>query len=250
MSSEYYSASFKPLLPHVKFIELNNEASLSAIDSDTAAIFIECIQAESGYIPAEPEFLNALQQKARYHNCLIVCDEVQSGLMRTGSMWAFEHGPLKPDVLIMAKGLGGGMPIGCFASSREIMSSLSDDPILGHITTFGGHPVSCAAANACLDVLKEIRGSEILRKEQLFRNGLKHPDIRSISGRGLLLSMELESFERVQKVISAAYRNGLIIDWFLYNLNKLRLAPPLIISDKEILKVCRILNESLELTRT
>jgi acetylornithine/succinyldiaminopimelate/putrescine aminotransferase len=165
-------------------------------------------------------------------------------------MWAFEHGPLKPDVLIMAKGLGGGMPSGCFASSREIMSSLSDDPILGHITTFGGHPVSCAAANACLDVLKEIRGSEILRKEQLFRNGLKHPDIRSISGRGLLLSMELESFERVQKVISAAYRNGLIIDWFLYNLNKLRLAPPLIISDKEILKVCRILNESLELTRT
>ena len=247
MDNEYYSGAFKPLLPNVYFAQLNDINSLDVIDEETAAVFIEAIQAESGYVPAEHEFMQAVRRKCDEHGCLLICDEIQSGMGRTGKMFAFEHYEIHPDIVTLAKGLGGGMPISAFISSKELMNRLSDNPILGHISTFGGHPVSAAAANASIKfILNENLIESIAEKEELFRAKLQHKQIVKITGKGLMLAVHLDSFERVTKTIEICYNKGLIIDWFLYSNNALRISPPLIISKEEIQKVCDIIIDALD----
>jgi acetylornithine/N-succinyldiaminopimelate aminotransferase len=247
MSDEYYSGPFKPLLPNIHFAELNELATLDIIDEQTAAVFIEPIQSEKGYIPVTQIFLNALRTKCNETGTLLVFDEIQSGIGRTGKLYAFEHYNVVPDILLSAKALGGGMPIGVFISSKEIMDNLSDNPILGHITTFGGHPVSCAAGNAALKFLtKSSLMNEVAEKEALFRELLVHPKIKGISGKGLMLAVQLDSFEEVERTMKRCIERGVIIDWFLYNLECLRISPPLIITKKQIREVCEVLQEALD----
>jgi acetylornithine/succinyldiaminopimelate/putrescine aminotransferase len=247
MSDEYYSGPFKPLLPNIYFAELNELATLDIIDEQTAAVFIEPIQSEKGYIPVTQIFLNALRTKCNETGTLLVFDEIQSGIGRTGKLYAFEHYNVVPDILLSAKALGGGMPIGVFISSKKIMDSLSDNPILGHITTFGGHPVSCAAGNAALKFLtKSSLMDEVAEKEALFRELLVHPKIKGISGKGLMLAVQLDSFEEVERTMKRCIERGVIIDWFLYNLECLRISPPLIITKKQIREVCEVLKEALD----
>lgn len=247
MDNEYYSGPFKPLLPEVYFADYNDIDSLSIIDSETAAVFVEPVQAESGYTAADKEFLEEIRKRCDDSGALLVFDEIQSGMGRTGKLFAFEHYGVIPDILTLAKGLGGGMPISCFISGTEIMASLTDNPILGHITTFGGHPVSCAAANATLkEILKKDLMQGIEDKEKLFRELLKHPEIKAISGKGLMLAIHLDSFDRVKQVIERCFEEGLIIDWFLYNTNALRIAPPLIITEEQIKEICAIILWALD----
>ncbi|MFT7100293.1 MAG: acetylornithine/succinyldiaminopimelate/putrescine aminotransferase [Bacteroidia bacterium] len=247
MSDEYYSGPFKPLLPNIHFAELNELATLDIIDEQTAAVFIEPIQSEKGYIPVTQIFLNALRTKCNETGTLLVFDEIQSGIGRTGKLYAFEHYNVVPDILLSAKALGGGMPIGVFISSKKIMDSLSDNPILGHITTFGGHPVSCAAGNAALKFLtKSSLMDEVAEKEALFRELLVHPKIKGISGKGLMLAVQLDSFEEVERTMKRCIERGVIIDWFLYNLECLRISPPLIITKTQIREVCEALKEALD----
>ena len=247
MSDEYYSGPFKPLLPNIHFAKLNELATLDIIDEQTAAVFIEPIQSEKGYIPVTQIFLNALRIKCNETGTLLVFDEIQSGIGRTGKLYAFEHYNVVPDILLSAKALGGGMPIGVFISSKKIMDSLSDNPILGHITTFGGHPVSCAAGNAALKFLtKSSLMNEVAEKEALFRELLVHPKIKGISGKGLMLAVQLDSFEEVERTMKRCIERGVIIDWFLYNLECLRISPPLIITKKQIREVCEVLKEALD----
>jgi acetylornithine/N-succinyldiaminopimelate aminotransferase len=247
MSDEYYSAPFKPLIPNIHFAEFNQLDTLEVIDSHTAAVFIEPIQAEKGYIPASHIFLNALRKKCNETGTLLIFDEIQSGIGRSGKLFAFEHYNVVPDILLSAKALGGGMPIGVFISSKEIMDSLSDNPILGHITTFGGHPVSCAAGSAAIKYLtKSNLMDEVPAKEALFRQLLVHPKIKGISGKGLMLAVQLESFEEVERTMKRCIERGIIIDWFLYNTTALRISPPLIITEKQIKDVCKTLMEALD----
>ena len=247
MSDEYYSGPFKPLLSNIHFAELNELATLDIIDNQTAAVFIEPIQSEKGYIPVTQIFLNALRTKCNETGTLLIFDEIQSGIGRTGKLYAFEHYNVVPDILLSAKALGGGMPIGVFISSKEIMDNLSDNPILGHITTFGGHPVSCAAGNAALKFLtKSNLMNEVAEKEALFRELLVHPKIKGLSGKGLMLAVQLDSFEEVERTMKRCIERGVIIDWFLYNLECLRISPPLIITKKQIKEVCEVLKEALD----
>ncbi len=247
MSDEYYSGPFKPLLPNVYFADFNNSASLDVIDNETAAVFIEPIQAEKGYIPANQAFLEALRAKCNQTGTLLVFDEIQTGIGRTGKLFAFEHYNITPDILLSAKALGGGLPLGVFISSQEIMASLGDNPILGHITTFGGHPVSCAAGNAALKfLLKSKHIQEVEEKEALFRELLVHPKIKKINGKGLMLAVQLDSFDEVENAMKKCIENGVIVDWFLYNMECLRISPPLTISKEKIKEVCKVLLSSLE----
>lgn len=247
MSDEYYSGPFKPLLPNIHFADFNQLDTLDVIDEQTAAVFIEPIQAEKGYVPASQEFLNGLRKKCNETGTLLVFDEIQTGVGRTGKLYAFEHYNVIPDILLSAKALGGGMPIGVFISSQAIMASLSDNPILGHITTFGGHPVSCAAGNAALKFLtKSNLMREVAEKEALFRELLVHPKINRISGKGLMLAVQLDSFEEVERTMKRCIERGVIIDWFLYNLECLRISPPLIMTEDQIKDVCGVLLEALD----
>jgi acetylornithine/succinyldiaminopimelate/putrescine aminotransferase len=247
MSDSYYSGSFRPTLPEVYFADYNDTNSLDIIDQHTAAVFVELVQAESGYIPINLDFLLAISQKCKETGALLIADEIQTGMGRTGKLFAFEQTPIVPDILVLAKGLGGGMPISAFISSPEIMECLKDKPILGHITTFGGHPVSCTAASATLDfIIKENLLAGISEKERLFRELLVHPKISGISGKGLMLAVQLPSFDEVERTMKRCIERGLIIDWFLYNTTALRISPPLIITEKQIRKVCSILLEALD----
>lgn len=246
MSDEYYSGPFKPLLPNVYFAELNNHQSLNLIDDNTACLILEPIQAESGYHPATQKFLEDAREKCTKNNALLIFDEIQSGMGRTGNLFAFEQYGVVPDVLLTAKALGGGMPLSAFISSKQIMSSLTDNPILGHITTFGGHPVSAAAAIASLTYIRDKDLMvEVDDKESLFRQLLKHPKIKAVTGKGLMLAVHVENFDQVEFVMKHCIENGVIIDWFLYNQNALRVSPPLIISEKQITKVCNTIINAL-----
>lgn len=247
MSNEYYSGPFKPLLPNIYFMDYNDVDSIEIIDERTAAVFIEPIQAEIGYLPATQEFLNALREKCDKTGTLLIFDEIQTGIGRTGKLFAFEHYNITPDILVSAKALGGGMPLGAFISSSKIMKSIEDKPILGHITTFGGHPVCCAAGNASLNYIEKYQLlDKVSEKEALFRKLLVHPKIKKTSGKGLMLSIELDNFDEVERTMKRCMEHGVIIDWFLYNTNCLRISPPLIISNSEIHKVCKTILKSLD----
>jgi len=248
MESDFYSAGYGPFLPHVSFIEHNNLADLEKITSDIAAVFIEPIQGEAGIRVADLSYMRALRAKCTETGALLIFDEIQSGFGRSGKMFAFEHYQIVPDVLLLAKGIGGGMPIGAFVSSLEIMSVLSHTPILGHMTTFGGHPVCCAAGLATLRTLVDDHIiEEVEEKGQLFKQLLKHPAIKEIRGKGLMLAVEFENFELNKKIIDACILDGVLSDWFLHCSNSMRIAPPLIITKEEIKDACETILKNINL---
>lgn len=248
MSEPYFTAAFRPLLPEVHHIDFNDASTLQTIDEDTACVILETVRAEIGVMKPQNDFLKKVRERCDEVGALLILDEIQVGCGRTGTLWAFEQYGIIPDILLLAKALGGGMPIGAFISSKKIMDHLSNDPVLGHITTFGGHPVSCAAAYANLKVLtsqKEII-AQVEQKAQRFVEKLQHEAIQEIRYAGLLMAVQLESFEQVRHVIKYGLAHGLVTDWFLFNDKALRIAPPLIISEEEIDAACAILCAGLD----
>ncbi|MBE5322245.1 aspartate aminotransferase family protein [Pedobacter sp. MR2016-19] len=248
MESDFYSSGYGPFLPHVSFIEHNNLADLEKITTEIAAVFIEPIQGEAGIRVADLKYMQALRDKCTATGTLLIFDEIQSGFGRSGKMFAFQHYNVVPDVLLLAKGIGGGMPIGAFISSLAIMSVLSHTPILGHMTTFGGHPVCCAAGLATLRTLVDGHiVDEVEEKGQLFKQLLKHPAIKEIRGKGLMLAVEFENFEINKKIIDACILDGVLSDWFLHCSNSMRIAPPLIITEEEIKEACKTILKNINL---
>ena len=246
MGNEEFKNAFRPLLPDTKLICFNDMNDLKEITKRTACVVIETIQGEAGAVVPSIDYLKKLQERCKEVGALLVLDEIQCGFGRTGKLFAFEHFEILPDILCIAKGMGGGMPIGAFISSKEIMNSLTNNPILGHITTFGGHPVSCAASCASLRVLfEENLISSVEGKEQLFRKLLVHQKIRSINGKGLLLAVEFDSYEQNKSIIDRCIQKGVITDWFLFNSHSMRIAPPLTISEEEIHFACTIILEAI-----
>ncbi|MBK8366886.1 MAG: aspartate aminotransferase family protein [Bacteroidetes bacterium] len=242
MGSEEFKNAYRPLLPDTRQIEYNNVDHLKQITSKTACVVVETIQGEAGAIVPQKDFLVALRNRCSEVGALMISDEIQCGFGRTGKLFAFEHFNFVPDILCLAKGMGGGMPIGAFVSSQEIMSTLTNNPILGHITTFGGHPVSCAASLATLNtILEEKLLESVSEKEALFRTMLVHPKIKSIHGQGLLLAIEFDSYEENKRIIDTCIENGVITDWFLFNAHSMRIAPPLTISLDEIKTACAVI---------
>ncbi len=237
--NEVKQSSFKPLLPQIQFIEFNNIESLSIITEKVACVIIETIQGDAGLIKPTQSFISALRDKCTTTGTLLIFDEVQVGMGRTGEMFAFEHYNIIPDILTLGKALGGGMPIGAFISSQEIMHSLTHNPMLGHITTFGGHPVNCAAANACINVLKEENWiAEADKKGQLLVDILKQSDkIKEIRRAGLFFAIDLGDENLVAEVVKKCLDKGVIGFWFLSTPTAFRLSPPLSITEKEIKEV-------------
>lgn len=247
MESDFYSAGYGPFLPHVDFISHNHIADLTKITDQTAAVFIEPIQGEAGVRVADQAFMEALKARCLATGTLLVFDEIQTGFGRTGKMFAFEHYGVTPDILLLAKGIGGGMPIGAFISSAEIMSVLSFNPILGHMTTFGGHPVCCAAGLATLNtLLDENIVADVEAKGNLFKELLQHPAINEIRGKGLMLAVSFDSFEINKAIIDACIEDGIITDWFLHCSDAMRIAPPLTITADEIKAACDIILKNIE----
>ncbi|MDB5242397.1 MAG: aminotransferase class [Spirosoma sp.] len=249
---ENFKRNYRPLLPDIRHIRYNNRADVEQITYRTAAVVMEVVAAESGVRLPERGYLEAVRQRCSEMGALLIFDEIQTGFGRTGLFWAFEKAgesglPVVPDVLLCAKGMGGGMPIGAFISSTEIMSVFRNNPILGHITTFGGHPVSCAASLANLQVIQDEKLHEQAEaKGQLFRQLLVHPAIREVRGKGLMLAVEFESFALLKPVIDRAIALGVITDWFLFCDNSMRIAPPLIISESQIREACAIILEAID----
>ncbi len=248
MGNEEFKQAYRPLLPHIKFIEYNSLPDLDLITTKTAAVFIETIQGEAGIRIADKAYFKALRDKCTSTGTLLVLDEIQCGFGRTGKLFGFEHFNIVPDILLLAKGIGGGMPIGAFVSSKEIMISLATNPILGHITTFGGHPVSCAAGLATLQtIVQENIVNGVTEKGELFKKLLVHPAIKEVRGKGLMIAIEFENFETNKKIIDACIADGIISDWFLHCSNSMRIAPPLIITDEEIEWACKVILKNVAL---
>ncbi|MCW3104285.1 MAG: aspartate aminotransferase family protein [Bacteroidetes bacterium] len=246
MGSEEFKNAYRPLLPDTRLLHFNSAEDLDQITERTACVIVETIQGEAGAIVPENDFLIKLRQRCTEAGALLVADEIQCGFGRTGSLFAFEQYNFIPDILCLAKGMGGGMPVGAFISSKEIMDSFTHNPVLGHITTFGGHPVCCAAALATLQVLIDEKLAEsVPAKEKLFRSLLQHPQIRSVKGKGLLLALEFESYEQNKRIIDKCIAAGVITDWFLFNSHSMRIAPPLTITGEEIRFACGIILESI-----
>jgi acetylornithine/succinyldiaminopimelate/putrescine aminotransferase len=238
--SELFRSAYRPLLPETRQVEFNTSESLKAIGEETACVIAEPVQAEAGVILPDRDFLKALRKRCNEYGALLIFDESQTGFGRTGTMFAFERYGTIPDILILAKALGGGMPLGAFISSREIMSVLSVNPQLGHITTFGGHPVCCAAGLASLEViLEEDLAARCNEKSILLKEELKHKAIAGIRGEGLLLAVQLKNPEAVSRIIQRAPEYGLILDYFLFCSDAFRIAPPLTITEDEIKYGCR-----------
>jgi acetylornithine/N-succinyldiaminopimelate aminotransferase len=245
--NELYKNPFRPLLPDTFQIGFNDYEAVNMIDRNTACVITEPVQAEAGVIFPEKDFLEMLRQRCNETGALLIFDEVQTGFGRIGSLFATERFNVIPDIIVLAKALGGGMPLGAFISSKEIMSVLSDNPQLGHITTFGGHPVCCAAGLASLEViLEENLVAECNRKSDLIKQNLSHPAIKAIRGEGLLLAVRLSDKEAVGYAVAHAPEHGLILDYFLFCSDSFRIAPPLTISDEEIIWACSRLNILLD----
>ncbi len=245
--NEFYKNAFRPLLPDVYLAEFNSSEALDTINSATACVIIEPVQAEGGVIFPENEFLQNIRKRCDETGALLIFDEIQTGFGRLGQLFAINRFGVVPDILLLAKALGGGMPLGAFIASSEIMSSLSDKPVLGHITTFGGHPVCCAAGLASLEVILDEDLIENCRKSsESFRKNLIHPAIKAIRGEGLLLAVQLYDPEKVKSMVSKAPEYGLILDYFLFCNDAFRIAPPLTISDEETEYACRQLNNMLD----
>jgi acetylornithine/succinyldiaminopimelate/putrescine aminotransferase len=248
LGNETLKQSFRPLLPDVRFLTFNNEEDLSWISEKTACVVVEPIQGEAGIVLPENDFLKKLSLKCKETGALLVFDEVQTGICRTGRNFAFEHYDVVPDVLVLAKALGGGMPLGAFISSKEIMQTLTHDPVLGHITTFGGHPVCCAAGLASFNFLQNnVTNSETEDKAKLFYSLLKDKKhVIDIRYKGLLMAIELGESFKLQQFIKLGIAKGIMSDWFLFCDTAFRISPPLTITEEQIREVCQLINECLE----
>jgi acetylornithine/N-succinyldiaminopimelate aminotransferase len=249
MGSEEFKNAFRPLIPGGRILNYNEFGDLDFISGQTAAVFCEVVQSESGVVPAEEKWLSTLRKKCDESGVLLVFDEIQSGLGRTGKMFAFEHYKVVPDVLLLGKALGGGLPLGAFISSRDRMNELTENPVLGHITTFGGNPVCCAAAMASLKILQVEKLAESVElKSGILKEELQHPKIKQIRFKGLLAALEFGDVDLNMKIISACIRKGVITDWFLFCASAMRIAPPLIISEEELRNACRLIREAIDET--
>ncbi len=247
MGDEYWRNAYRPLLPGIDHAVYNSLEALEMITEQTACVIAETIQAEAGVNCPDKEWLQALRRRCTETGALLVLDEIQCGFGRNGTLWAFEQFDVVPDVLLLGKALGGGMPLGAFIASRELMWKLTENPVLGHITTFGGHPVCCAAGKAAFEVLLD---EELLKqvpvKEDLFRQLLRHPKIRNVNARGLMIAVEFDNFEFNKKVIDTCIANGVLTDWFLFASHCLRIAPPLTITPEEIKGACETILVSVD----
>lgn len=247
MGDEYWRNAFRPLLPDVYHYPYNSDEVLASIDSHTACVILETVQAESGVTSPGKTWLQSIRKKCDEHGVLLILDEIQAGFGRTGSLWAFEQFGIVPDILLLGKALGGGMPLGAFVSSHQMMQTLTENPVLGHITTFGGHPVSCAAGKAAMEVLLDGNYIDAVKqKEAIFKENLVHPSIVSHNSCGLWQSLQFASDELNRKIIHQCINNGLITDWFLFAPDRLRIAPPLIITDEELKEVCKTIIRSID----
>jgi acetylornithine/N-succinyldiaminopimelate aminotransferase len=247
LGSENKKMRYRPLLPHTRFIRFNHEEDLNKITSKTAAVLLETIQGGAGFILPQNEYLKKVKARCEAVGALLILDEIQPGFGRTGTFFGFEHFQIKPDIVVMGKGMGGGLPIGAFSASQELMRLLEDQPKLGHITTFGGNPLIAAAA---LATLREIRDSslmdQIAAKENLIRTELEHPQITEIRGTGLMLAPLFKNEDIVNKIIFRSIEKGLMLFWLLWEKKAIRITPPLTISHKEIKKGCRILRSAID----
>ncbi len=247
MSDTFFTKAYFPLVPGIRFIEYDHLIDLDKITHKTACVIIETIQGEAGVRTPTNDYFKKLRAKCTEVGALLILDEIQCGYGRTGSLFAFEQFGIVPDVLLIAKAMGGGMPIGAFVASKKMMDTLAVDPVLGHITTFGGHPVTCAAGVATLEVLLQSDWiDQVKKKEQLFKEILVHPAIKEIRSAGLMMAVELKDFDFVQKVIQNCLERGLMIDWFLFDDSSIRIAPPLVISEDEVVNSAKIILESID----
>ncbi len=245
--NEYHKREFRPLLPMVNFIGFNNQKDFSKITEKTACVLAETIQGAAGFLLPDSDYFLNLKKRCDEVGALLILDEIQPGFGRTGKLFAFEHYGIVPDILVLGKGMGGGVPVGAFMSSRKIMETLSHSPKLGHITTFGGNPLIAAASFATLkEVLESDLMSEVEGKEKLFRQLLVHPKIVNINGRGLMLAVNLGSAEYTLQVAKRCMEKGLVVFWQLYRNEYLRISPPLTLSKEEIFEGCQIILEVLE----
>jgi acetylornithine/succinyldiaminopimelate/putrescine aminotransferase len=247
IGDEYFKRAFRPLLPDILTLEYGNMSDLAQISAQTAAVIIDPVQAESGVTVPSVGYLQQIRALCTQHQALFILDEAQTAFGRCGSMFAFEQYGIVPDILLLAKAFGGGMPLGAFIADRAMMYELTDQPVLGHITTFGGHPVSCAAGLAALRVLQEEKLiDQVEAKGKLFESLLVHPRIRSIHRKGLMMALEFDSFEQNKKIIDLCIENGVMTDWFLFAPQCLRLGPPLIITEEEIRQACEVILNAIK----
>ena len=237
--SENFKRNFRPLLPEIKHINHGNFDDIQKITCRTAAVIIEVIGGEAGVRVPDKEYFIELRKQCDLTGTLLIIDEIQRGFGRTGTFWAFEQFGFYPDVLLCAKGMGGGMPIGAFIANHKVMGVFKNNPILGHITTFGGHPVSCAASLATLNVIFEENLLEKVKfNAEIFRELLVHDKIKEVRNQGLMMAVEFEDFDTLKPIIDRAILKGVITDWFLFCDNSMRIAPPLIITEEEIKMAC------------
>ena len=247
MGDEYWRNAFRPLLPDVWSLSFNSEEALQAINEQTACVIMETVQAEAGIIKPDPAWIQAIRKKCTETGTLLVFDEIQAAFGRTGQLWAFSSYEIVPDILVLGKALGGGMPLGAFITDKKWMDQLTDAPVLGHITTFGGHPVCCAAGLAGMNVLLEEGWmNQVAAKEKLLHQKLQHREIRSVRSAGLWMAVEFESFEHCKKVIDYCITRGVLTDWFLFASNCLRISPPLLIHEKQLEKAASIIIEACD----
>jgi acetylornithine/succinyldiaminopimelate/putrescine aminotransferase len=246
MGNEYFKQQFRPLLPDTLQLRYNNMEDLAQISCRTAGVILEPVQAESGVTVPSVDFMHALRKQCDETGALLIVDEAQTGLGRTGKMFAFEHYSIEPDILLLAKAFGGGMPLGAFIASSDRMKLLTNNPVLGHITTFGGHPVCCAAGLAAFNVLTEENLiADVERKGQLFEKLLLHPTIKSVQRKGLMMALTFESFELNKMIIDKCIEQGVLTDWFLFAPQCMRIAPPLIITEAQIETACAVIVKAI-----
>ena len=247
IGSEYWRNAFRPLLPGIHRLDYNSFDDLNLINERTACVIAETIQAEAGIIHPSVDWMKALARRCKETGTLLKLDEIQSGFGRTGRLWGFENFEIVPDVLLLGKALGGGMPLGAFIADQKLMAQLTENPVLGHITTFGGHPISCTAGMEAFRVLiEEDLITEVKSKSAIFKQKLVHRSIRSVNSSGLWMAVEFDSFQTCKKIIDQCISKGLLTDWFLFSAHCLRISPPLTISIEQIEIACRIILDSLD----
>jgi len=248
IGNDEYREAYKPLLPEINFIEFNKLDDIIKITTKTAAVILETVQGEAGIRIPDIQWIQAIRKRCDETGTLLILDEIQTAFGRTGKLFAFENFGIVPDIILLAKALGGGMPIGAFVADKKIMNVITSNPMLGHITTFGGHPVCCAAALASIDViLDENLIASVAEKASLFRKYLQHPAIKEIRGIGFMMCIQLDSFNQVENISKYCAENGVMIDWFLHCETALRLAPPLIIDEEQIEASCQVILDGVAL---
>jgi acetylornithine/N-succinyldiaminopimelate aminotransferase len=247
IGDEYWRNAFRPLLPDILHLEYDSFDSLKEISEQTACVIAETVQAEAGIIVPSGEWMQTLTRKCIETGTLLILDEIQTGLGRTGKLWGFENFDIVPDILLLGKALGGGMPLGAFIADRQLMQTLTYTPVLGHITTFGGHPVCCAAGMAAMKLLMEEGMIGLVKQRvELFKSLLIHPEIKAIRSFGLWMAIEVDSFETNKKIIDYCIQQGVLTDWFLFASNCFRISPPLSINKEQITKACKIVLQALD----